>query len=83
MFSIHRALTLEHTLQSFTRSVHGYLHFNLGIRRPGDPFEAFHPAIAEYSIMSGYYVTPWAGCGIQDNAIDGIVLDTPWTVMRE
>jgi hypothetical protein len=83
MFSIHRAPTLEHVFQSFPRSVPGYLHFNLGIRCPDDPFEAFQTAIAEDSIMSGFYVTPWARCVIQDNAVDGIVLDTTWTLMRE
>jgi hypothetical protein len=83
MFSIHRTPTPAHTFQSFARSVPGYLHFNLIIRRPGDQFEPFHSEVADYSIVSGYYLTPWAKSIIQDNPIDGIVLDTTWTVMRE
>jgi hypothetical protein len=67
----------------FRDSVPGYLRLELGRRIPGERFEVVVRGGEEYSILRGCYVSPWGRSILQDNEIDGLVLDTTWHVLRQ
>jgi hypothetical protein len=60
-FAVHRRASLVSTFETFTGSVLGYLHLVLGLRRTDDFLETFVSEGREHSILSGWFITPWAG----------------------
>jgi hypothetical protein len=60
----------------------GYLHLDIGLRVRGEPSEYIPRGDDIYSILQGWYVSPWARSVFEQNEIDGIILDTPWHIIR-
>jgi hypothetical protein len=82
-FAIHRRAPLVSTFETFTGSVPGYLHLVLGLRRTNDFLEIFVSEGREHSILSGWFITPWAQSVLSENQIDGLVMDMTWNVMGQ
>jgi hypothetical protein len=75
----HRVLSEE----TFAGIIPGYLHLHIGLRVDGDPFEMVTRGGIRYSILPGWYISPWAASVLTRNPMDGILLDTTWRVLRQ
>jgi hypothetical protein len=71
------------TQPAFCGGVPGYLHLEIGRMVRGDNFATLLREGEEYSILRGSYVSPWARSVLEDNEIDGLMLDTTWHVIRQ
>jgi hypothetical protein len=67
---------------TFRCGVPGYLHLDIGLRVRGEPSGSIPRGDDIYSILRGWYVSPWARSVFEQNEIDGIMLDTPWHIIR-
>jgi hypothetical protein len=45
--------------------------------------ETFISEGREHSILSGWFITPWARSVLIENQIDRLVMDTTWNVMGQ
>jgi hypothetical protein len=68
---------------TFLASIPGYFHLGIGLRVPGEPFEAIPRGGTDYSILRGWYVSPCTQSIFQLNTIDRLMLDTTWYVLRQ
>lgn len=68
---------------AFCDAVTGYFHLDLGPHLHGDSFEVVDRAGQSFSILRGIYVSPWARSILANNAIDGLMLDTTWRILRQ
>jgi hypothetical protein len=84
-FALHHSLVIPRRSRivlsesTFLASIPGHFHLDIVLRVPGEPFEAVRHGDADYSLLRGWYMSPWA----QLNTINGLMLDTTWHVLRE
>jgi hypothetical protein len=71
------------TQGEFCGSVPGYLNLEIGRMIRGEPFERVVRDGQEYSILRGSFVSPWARSILEENEVDGLMLDTTWHVIRQ
>jgi hypothetical protein len=69
--------------ETFAGIIPGYLHLHIGLQVDGDPFEMVTRGEMCYSILRGWYISPWVASILTRNPIDGILLDTTWRVLRQ
>jgi hypothetical protein len=51
--------------------------------RGDDEFERLIHGEDEFSILHGWYVSPWTQSILKRNSVDGLMLDTTWKVIRK
>jgi hypothetical protein len=89
IFAVHHSFATPRRLRivlselKFLASIPGYFHLDIGLRVPGEPFEAVRRGDADYSILRDWYVSLWAQSIFQLNTIDGLMLDTIWHALRQ
>jgi hypothetical protein len=83
-FTKHRQRSLAISEATFREHIPGYFHVDIGPRVTGDEaFEKVDRNGVDHSILRGCYLSPWACSILRDNALDGLMLDTTWMVIRE
>jgi hypothetical protein len=90
VFALHASFAIEKlhrsgvlTEMTFRSTVPGYLHLETSKQVHGDNFETVLRDSETYSILGGWYLSPWSRSILEDNAIDGLILDTTWHVLRQ
>jgi hypothetical protein len=58
------------------------LGLNLAPLSFGDYRKSYDHNATNYSVLSGYWVAPQARSILHNNEIDGLIMDTPFRVMR-
>jgi hypothetical protein len=73
--------TVVHLFQSFKNSVPCYLQLDLGLRIDNDVFEVIENEEYDYSILGEWFITLWAKSMLQNNQIDGLMMDMTWKII--
>jgi hypothetical protein len=90
IFVLHRCFTTPKCYRvvmperEFRAHIPGYFHLDVGQwLRSEDEFERLIRGEDEFSILPGWYVSPWAQSIHERNNMDGLMLDTTWKVIRK
>jgi hypothetical protein len=68
----------------FREHIPEYLHLDFGQwLRGDDEFERLIRGEDEFSILRGWYVSPWAQSILEKKSVDGLMLDTTFKVIRK
>jgi hypothetical protein len=90
IFVLHRCFTnpkRDRVVMSeceFRAHISGCLHLDIGQWLWGDnESERLIRSEDEFSILLGWYVSPWAQSILEKNSVDGLMLDTTWKVIHK